>query len=208
MKFELLFEKSDKAMNWKLSLFGMIYLITRFYLFNAFHLEPGNMSSPFEPEVMHTSYYISICIGLAMVCSFRVKLLNVLPVLLFPVVLFSFPSWDIPHLMNEALFSLRWWNALTIHSPILFLGLYMIAGRKVYFSKESFGMALVMILGWFFAIDDKVNTTPFTGAMYLLVAGISLVVWVTICWFFILKDCPKDDPLVAPPIKIIGFKWK
>lgn len=210
MAFELIYEKSSKPINWKLSIFGLIYLITRFYLFRSYEIPQEGMQSFFEAEILHTSYYISICMGLAMLCSFRVKIFNILPVLVFPVILFSLPSWDIPHLTTiDPVFSLRWWNALTIHIPILFLGPFMISARKVLLSKTAFCLTTVMIIGWFLTIDDKVNTTPFTGMTYILVAGGMFLLWASICWFVILKNSPNDeDPITAPLISIKGFKLK
>lgn len=210
MAFELLYEKSNKSFNWKLSIFGLVYLIARFYLFRAYEHPQSTLPSLYDAEILHTSYYISICIGLAMLCSFRVKVFNILPMLVFPVILFSLPSWDIPHLVSiDPVGSLQWWNALTIHLPILFLGPYIIAGRKVLVSKEAFFLTTGMIIGWFFVIDDKVNTTPFNGITYILIASAMFLIWSTFLWFVILKDAPKDeDALVAPLIQIKGFRWK
>jgi hypothetical protein len=209
MGFEIIFEKTEKTINWKLTIFGLFFLILRIFLYNAYQLDPGNPLSAYDPEVFHTSYFISICMCLALICSFRVKLFNTIAIVVFPAVIFSFPLWDIPHIISDPLFSLQWWNALTIHSPILIIGLYMIMSRKVLISKETFFIGMVMIMGWYFAVDNKINATPISGILYPIIAGTVLVIWLLICWFFILRDVPKGvDPMLAPIIKTKGFKWK
>ena len=142
-------------------------------------------------EVMHTSYFISICMCLAMVCSFRVKLFNTTAIALFLVCFFSFPTWDIPNWINDPIGSMLWWNAVTIHTPILIIAIYMISARKVLISKECFFISIFLLAGWFFTVDDKQNGTVFSGTNYIIVAGIALVIWSIFSWFTILKDVPE-----------------
>jgi hypothetical protein len=209
MAFEIVFEKSNKPVNWPLVIFGLIFLTIRLYLLNTFKIITSTGEPGYANEVMHTSYFISLCMCLAMILSFRVKLFNTMSIVLFLVCFFSFPTWDIPHWFSDPVGSMAWWNAITIHTPILIIAIYMVTARKVLISKESFFIGILTFAAWFFTVDDKKNGTVFEGSTYVLVAGIVLVVWTLLCWFTILKDCPKDaDPFIAPNIRITGFIWK
>jgi hypothetical protein len=209
MGFEFTFEKLEKPINWPLVIFGLVFLTIRLYLLNTFTMVSATGELGYTNEVMHTSYFISICMCLAMICSFRVKLFNTMAIVLFLVCFFSFPTWDIPNWINDPIGSMEWWNAITIHTPILILAIYMIMARKVLISKETFFIGIAVFAAWFFTVDDKQNGTVFSGTIYVIVAGIALVVWTIICWFLILKDCPKgEDPMIAPNIRLTGFIWK
>ena len=199
---------TEKQMNWKISLIGIIYLMFRFIFMSAFIEPDGRL----HPEVFHTSYLISIMLGLSMVFSFRVKPLNSVAFLVFPSVIFSLFLHDIPIWIDPSTWGpqhqvggLLWWNFLTIHTPIPILAAYTYLTRKETLSLHSLFMLVPIGLAWFFALDDKQNGI-IDGPSYLALAFPLMVVW-GIIYFLATKDTINKDPIIAPIVKITSIKW-
>jgi hypothetical protein len=201
---------SDKPVNWKITIGGIVFLIFRMWFMTGL-IEPDGR---FHPEIFHTSYLISIFMCLAMVFSFKVKPLNVVPIAVLPSVLFSIILHDIPLWINPGggmfpgaqIGDLLWWNFLTIHTPIPFLAAYMYATRKETLSVHSYFIMFPIFFFWFMFLDDKVNGAV-DGPTYFAIGLPILFIWTYIYWKVVCRDIPPGDPLIARPVTIKSIKW-
>lgn len=210
--------------NWKVTIFGFLFFAWRAFAMNSLKIATlyvdaatftGNDALIFEPyvlfmpDVLHSSYLISLCLCISMIFSFRVKLFNSIPVLVLPSILITIPFKDIPILIQgpEVVGWLYWCNYLTIHIPVLFFGLFMLLMRKQYITKTSYMMGFFFLLIWFFAIDNKVNGVLDIG-LYIIVGLIVAIIWLTICLKVLLRDCDSTgDPLFGPVVTIQHISW-
>ncbi len=206
LKFD--YEISEKPINWKISIIGVIYLVLRFIFMAAF-IEPDGR---FHPEIFHTSYLISIMLGLSMAFSFRVKPLNSTAFLVLPSVIFSLFLHDIPIWIDPSgwgpehqIGGLLWWNFLTIHTPIPILAFYMYYTRKETMSFHSIFLMVPIGFAWFFSLDDKQNGIV-DGPTYLAIALPIMVVWGSL-YIYLTKDFKNKDPLISPVLKVKSMKW-
>ncbi|MHA1821711.1 MAG: hypothetical protein ACTSU2_15870 [Promethearchaeota archaeon] len=205
------YEITDKDVNWKLTIFGLFFLCFRIICMTPFR----NPDGTFHPEVFHTSYFISILISLSMVFSFRVKILNIIPLAALPSVLFSIFGHDIqfwlhpesvgfgPHHIGD----LFWWNFLTIHTPIPILALYFWYTRKETLSIESYYMMLPLFLTWFLFLDDKENGT-LNGVAYVRLVLIYILIFSLLFHFIFMRKSKvgRPSPLIARVIRIKHLK--
>ena len=206
MGFKLEYEESDEKINWKMTIFGIVFLIVRFFLMRQFIEDDGS----FHPEVFHASYFISILTALALVLNFRVKVLNVIPVSLFPSFIFTIVMRDLPILFAPQLpniyFDLWWWNNLTLHFPLLFVSIYIFYTKKYTISRASYIIIVPILLTWGYCLDDLKNGT-LDGMAYLIIGHIILVFWTLFYYKFLMKGVDEKDPLIAPMLKVTSFKW-
>ena len=212
MLLDVKYDVTEKPYNWKVSLFGIGFLMFRLICMSAFIQEDGS----FHPEVFHTSYLISILLCLSMVFSFRVKPLNgvsfaVLPSVLFSIFLHDIPLWIDPSSGvfggDQQIGGLLWWNFLTIHTPIPFLAIYMYYTRKETMSLPSIFILLPIFMAWFFALDDMENGA-IDGPTYIAIGVPILVVWVLIYLKITYYPGWKDqDPLIAKVLEIKSIKF-
>ncbi len=211
MGLQLDYEITDKDINWKISIFGTIFLCFRIYFMSVFILEDGS----FHPEVFHASYIISIFVCLSMVFSFRVKGLNVVALTILPSIIFTIPFHDIPLLIDPGssmlgsgheIGGLLWWNFLTVHTPIPVVAFYTYMTRKETLSIPSVLLMFPIGISWFIFLDDKENGT-LDGDTYVLIFIILMAIWGSILIFGILKDTRGKDPLIAPVLEWKKLKW-
>lgn len=208
------YETTDENFNWKISTFGLIFIVLRFWFTTAFFKEIDGMLY-LHSEVYHTSFWISNLICLAMIFSFRVKPLNAVALGVLPSVFVTLFVHDIPLLTHPeatiwgsfAIGSLFWWQVLTIHTPIPFIALYMFITRKETLSRPALMIMVPVVMGWFFFLDDKENGTAVSGPMYILAAFAMLFIWATFCIFVLMYDVKNVDPLIAKVVHLKGIEW-
>jgi hypothetical protein len=212
----LIVEETDAPYNLWIVILGILLLAVRIYSMRAFILSNKTAKSLkikedydpqhegwFSPMIHHASYYIAILFSLALIFSFRVKILNAIPLVFLPSVFISIPGKDIPVLIKPEKFntkrgSLFWFNFITLHIPLAIMGVYMIIMRNYMISIFAFwvGFAIVIIL--FLGLDDKDNGV-INGKKYIQVGLALLVIWTLIVTFTIFVNLPTDtDPMIAP----------
>jgi hypothetical protein len=210
----IIYETTDEDFNWKISITGIIFMVLRFWFMTAFFTEVDGELYVF-PELLHTSFWISNLMCLAMVFSFRVKPLNVVALAILPTVVVTIFVHDIPLLTNPestiwgsfTVGSTFWFNSLTIHIPVPFIALYMFITRKETISRPAFILMMPVVLGWFWFLDDKENGTAFSGDMYLIIAAVLVVVWTSFYLFIICYDVKNVDPLIAKVVHLKKIEW-
>jgi len=137
-----------------------------------------------------------------MIFSFRIKILNAIPVFALLSIIITIPLKDIPFLLNPNTSTMLWLNYATLHIPVLIMGIYMLLGRKVYLSKMAYWIAFIMCQSWFWVIDDKENGV-LNGWNYVGVALVMFIFWTYVCFRWIFTDIPQDsDPMIAPVIRV------
>ena len=206
MAYQLDYEVSDKKINWLTTALGVAYLGYRFYVTQCF-VEPDGR---YHPDAFHISYFVAILFGLALVCSFRVKPLNIVIVGIMPSVLVSFTLVDVPLIIDPVQFGyffghLRWWNHLLLHWPVFVAGLYIMLTCHERLSKESIWIMTFVIMGWFLLLDNKDNGI-IDGSTYTLIAIPLILSWSWLVYFLFLRKVKGKDPLIAPTIKIRRFR--
>ncbi|MHA1819971.1 MAG: hypothetical protein ACTSU2_12865 [Promethearchaeota archaeon] len=175
---------------------------TASYLLNGEEYDP-KFNGWFNPIIFHVSFYISIFFSLSLIFSFRVKVFNAISVVFFPSLLFSVPGRDIQVLFHTdkfgaKKFSLFWWNSLTIHIPMLIIGIYMLIFRAYYITQFSFWVAFIIVLFFFLSLDNKDNGVV-NGKKYIELGLIVMVIWTIICEIFVFPSIPSNvDSLIAP----------
>lgn len=213
-------EASD-AINIPIMIVGFVYFLIRVICMRAFILSEDTAESLwvegeyerrfngwFSPVIHHTSYYISLLMALAMIFSFRVKVLNIVSVAMLPSIIVTVPFKDIPILLHPEKHgtkrgSLYWWNYATIHIPMIFIAIYMFITMDYTLSILAYWMAIAIVIGLFLALDDKDNGV-LSGAKYIKVALAMLVVWSLITHLLIFPFMDgSSDPLIAPVIRFV-----
>jgi hypothetical protein len=212
MPLKLVYNVTDKQFNWKLTIFGCLFLIFRIICMSVFILPDGN----FHPEVFHTSYLISILICMSMIFSFRFKPLNtvafaVVPSVIFSIFLHDIPLWIDPssgvfggdHVVGDLL----WWNFLTVHTPIPILAFYMYYTKKETISLHSYFLGLPLLMSWFFILDDKQNGA-INGPTYIAIGLPIFILWTLLYVKITYKDWKNGaDPLIAKVLEIKSIQF-
>ena len=212
----LVVEETTAPYNIGLVLFGLALFAVRIFSMRAFilskstakHLKvdenyPDRFEGWFSPVVHHASFYISMLFSFALIFSFRVKILNAMVLAVLPSVFISVPGKDLPILFHPEDFNttrgtLYWWNYVTIHIPLLFMGIYIIIMRNYLFSEFGFWIAFIIIQVFFFGLDDKDNGV-LNGKKYIQSALLLSAIWITIIYLAIIPGLPVNvDPLIAP----------
>jgi hypothetical protein len=196
-KLRVHYDLSNKPIESKLVFLGFFFLLLRCIALQAYYEPDGG----FNPDGMHTSKLISLLTPIAIICCFRSKILNAVPIIDFPMVIIAFFVDDFSILIAPQKYSLLWFlDALTNHLPIIFVAIYLMLIGKHSLSKEGIYIAFGILFLWFLIVDDHINGT-LNGTWYIIAVFAATMPWL----FVVVKRLDMihagGDPLIAPIIQ-------
>lgn len=219
MKVEII---KNKYINWKLTLLGLVLWWVRTFSMNAFKVSPVDGSSYptladtgiwatwlsveswFHPDAMHVSFFVSFMCMAALIFSLRSKVLNAFSFMLLPSLIVTIPTKEFVIWFSDKYTLFYKLNYVTVHLPVLIIGIYVFIHRRILVSKASAWIAGFMMLPWFLLLDNKENGI-LNGWHFFFVVLVVTVLYAFFMLRFLLNDPdPRSpDPLFAPLFKVV-----
>jgi hypothetical protein len=173
VKLEIAIETSDKPYNLKMVLIGMILFVFRLLAIQPYYEIDGRVN----PDMLHTSKLISILTFISLICCFRYKILNSIPVVGFPMTIVAFIADDFNNLIHPITSGFfLWLDALMNHLLVIFIGAYILIIIKNSISIQSLFIAMGIVIAWFICVDDHING-HLNGLPYILICLSVFIAW-------------------------------
>lgn len=202
MKILIKYEISEKQYNIKLILIGMVLFVFRLLAIQPYYEIDGRIN----PDMLHTSKLISILTFISLICCFRYKVLNAIPIVGYPMIIVAFFADDFQHLIHPLSSGFfLWMDALTNHLIVIFIGLYVIITLNNSISIQSLMIAIGIVISWFICVDDHING-HLDGLSYIILCLVVFISWDLLVFHKLLRESSqkKDhDMFFAPIIKNI-----
>lgn len=205
MKIQIEYELSEKTYNTRLIIIGMVLFVFRLLAIQSYYEIDGRVN----PDMLHTSKLISILTFISLICCFRYKILNAIPMVGYPMIIVAFIADDfhnLTHPFSSGFF--LWLDAVTNHFMVILIGCYILMTLKNSISAKSLMIAIGIVISWFLCVDDHING-HLDGITYVLLCLVVFVAW-DVLLFRRLSRFPSEikeqDIFIAPIIQHLKIK--